>query len=128
MRRLRRTWTFLLVVSIAGALGACGGGGKGADEPLGKKQHVDGPPPGGAPAADAKLSAAECTGLFEHIVALLEKGLPPDQWEAGKQDLAAERDRMIKDCQEGETTRAQYDCMMRAAELSQIPDCVPQGS
>ena len=33
---------------------------------------------------------------------------------------------MIKDCQEGETTRAQHACLMRAKELSAVKDCVPQ--
>jgi hypothetical protein len=120
MRRLPTAWTFTILLFA----GACHGG-QGASDPLAKKQYVDGPAPDAAPAPSEKLSEAECSGLFDHLVKLMQEGMPPDEWAAGKDDLAAEREGMIKDCQDGETTRAQYDCLMRASELAQIPDCVP---
>jgi hypothetical protein len=107
---------------------ACGGGAKSsganANEPVASKTWEDGPPP--APAADAKLSEAECTKLFDHIVALMQAGMPPDEWAQGKDDLAQEREGMIKDCQDGETTRTQFNCLMAASALPQVKDCVPQ--
>ena len=115
----------VLLLTLLAALGACGGG-KGASDPIAKKQFVDGPPPAdAAPPVSTKLSEAECGGLFDHLAQLMHEGMPADEWAAGKDDLAAERDGMIKDCQEGETTRAQYECLMRATTLNDIPDCVP---
>ena len=114
---------------LAGSLAlACGGGAKstGANEPTASKSWEDGPAPDAAPAPDAKLSERECTQLFDHIAKLMQEGMPPDEWAAGKDDLAAERATMIQDCQDGETTRLQYTCLMRAGALAQVKDCVPQ--
>jgi hypothetical protein len=110
------------------ALAACGGGAKssGANEPTASKTWQDGPAPAATPAPDAKLTEGECTQLFDHIVKLMQEGMPPDEWAAGKDDLAAERPTMIQDCQDGETTRVQYTCLVHASTLAQLKDCVPQ--
>src|SRR6185369_16060439 len=85
---------------LAGALAlasGCGGAAKssGANEPVASKSWEDGPAPDAAPAPDAKLSESECTQLFDHIAKLMQEGMPPDEWAANKDDLAAERATMI---------------------------------
>jgi hypothetical protein len=116
------------VVAAAALASACGGGAKstGATEPVASRTWEDGPAPAATPAPDAKLDERECTELFDHIVKLMQEGLPADEWAAGKDDLAAERTTMIQDCQDGETTRVQYTCLMHATALAQVKDCVPQ--
>jgi hypothetical protein len=94
---------------------------KSTSEPIAAQVYDDHP----APAPAAKLSEAECTRLFDHVAELMEKGMPPEEWTAGKDDLAAERPGMIKDCQDGETTRVQLDCMMAAGDLAGLGKCVP---
>ena len=106
-------------------LGACSSSPKPVTptEPVAPNGPSEAPP---AEDPDAKLSEAECTQLFDHIVELMQAGMPPDEWAAGKDDLAAERPNMIKECQDGETTRAQYKCLMAAKQLNAVKDCVPQ--
>lgn len=113
---LKRTFAALLL-----AVAACGGSSKPPSEPIGKQVHEDGPPP--APTAPANLTAEECSGLFDHLALLMEKGLPPEEWATGKDELAASREQLIQECQAGEVTRSQYECMMRAQDLPAVNDC-----
>ncbi len=122
MRRL--AFLFVVVTAVSGACGGSKHGGSG--EPVASRQWQDGPPPTDAAPAQGKLSEAECTTLLDHIAKLMEEGMPPDEWKAGKDDLAADRARLIKECQEGETTRAQYNCLIRVEQLNGVKDCVPQ--
>jgi hypothetical protein len=115
---LKRTLCAALV-----ALAACGPSGKPPSEPIGKQVHEDGPPPDAAP--PAALTAEECGGLLDHLALLMEKGMPPEEWAAGKDELAANRDQFIKACQDGELTRASYECMLRAQDLPALKDCAP---
>jgi hypothetical protein len=112
-----------LALLVVLALAACGRSNKPpTGDPVAAKQSQDGP----APAAKPSLSEAECTELFDHLAKLMQEGMPPDEWAAGKDELAAERDSVIKECQNGDTTRAQYECMMKAERLEQVKSCVPQ--
>jgi hypothetical protein len=122
MRRVKTTTTALLAL----ALFACGGGHKDTSDPVAAKQHEDGPAPAATPAAPTgPLTEAECTKLFDHVAALMQKDMPPDEWAAGKDELAAQRGEMIQDCQGGNLSRTQYDCVMRATTIQAFPDCVP---
>jgi hypothetical protein len=123
MRRVKSTTIVMGLLCVA--LGACGGGKKDAREPVAAVTHEDGPAPGTPPAATGPLTEEECTRLFDHVAELMQKDMPPDEWAAGKDDLAAQRGEMIQGCVGGDLARTQFDCVMRATTIRAFPDCVP---